>query len=602
MVAVARVVVVFAGLVTFAGGSGAQVPTAPPPHLPLDTLVKEYQRLGLPLPPPDAPLVRIDWYRDEEDRSTYLLGFRLPPSKPEGKVRHLIGWGGHFFWYFDPRLVEPVEPTPELLSQVTLWGNDAICLAVQCKLRGWNDLADALYERAREQFEREMLEHSVWAELRDSAWRYWANKLVHRAGDRTEPLRRLKELLAIEPILRTDENLDLVRGLELTLAPRKSNPGSVESLIDDLTEYWADEDDPFNPAGQEPYWKLVELGFDSVPTLIEHLGDDRQSRTFTWGHDPREPYKLTVGHLCSRLLFDLSARTIGGYRHRSNLRLDPDKAREWFAAAKKVGEEKWLLGHAIPPDGRDADHSERPEPLIVRVIGAKYPDRLPAIYRAMLGRPASYWLRDYVPVIVASKLPRDRKIALLVEGATHDDLVHRLYALDGMAQIDTAMFRKHLLQTLKESEAKLVTEKYPSGFLYQLIRLIEQANDPACWDTLAAVTKKLPLLLRLNAVVVVTRGEPGCEDSARRERLRFLLQFLDDRERTAERHKNDPLSAIEVRDFAASKLAELLGPAVQLNWPYFAARYGQPLGPFSRLVLREVVRQVATRELAGGGK
>ena len=82
----------------------------------------------------------------------------------------------------------------------------------------------------------------------------------------------------------------------------------MEALIDGLVDYW--QEDGFPPSkksGEEMYWKLAEMGFDAVPTLIEHLNDERLTRT----------YDVTVGLLCTWLLEDLSGMEIGKYLDRA---------------------------------------------------------------------------------------------------------------------------------------------------------------------------------------------------------------------------------------------------------------------------------------------
>ena len=59
-----RVLVAVAAILFSQGTSVAQLPTAPPPHPTLNEVVKEYLRLGLPLPPANAELVRIDLFRN----------------------------------------------------------------------------------------------------------------------------------------------------------------------------------------------------------------------------------------------------------------------------------------------------------------------------------------------------------------------------------------------------------------------------------------------------------------------------------------------------------------------------------------------------------
>lgn len=234
-------------------------------------------------------------------------------------------------------------------------------------------------------------------------------------------------------------------------------------------------------------------------------------------------------------------KSIGESKARGD-RLSPAEAQKWFNEAKKVGEEKWLLDHAIPADGGKGIVNQvgRPEPHIVRVIGAKYPARLPAIYRAMLKAPASPLIGDFVNEIVASKLPLKEKVSLLKEGATHDRLDHRFLALDGLARLDRAALRKYLLPTLKRIEDRGPRVHFDWDIGARPGELVTAAGDRACWDALIAAAKAVEVEGRMDFIgCVMPHRLPDPKDPQRRERIRFLLQFLDDR-------------TTEVKDFGAA--------------------------------------------------
>jgi hypothetical protein len=276
--------------------ANAQPPAAPPPHLALDELVKEYKRLGLPLPPANAELVRVKTaYPDQ-------IGFRTP-AKPERYSVVLIGSESQSRDWHEAH--EAIEPGPAALRDVEpRWVADFLCLAVQCRERGWSEFAALLFARAQEAittpvparvevidlpamfgggkgstgrlngWELRTANSSAVKELRRVASIYWSRQVMATDSDRKEVLRHLKEL---EP---ESEN---VRDLELTLAPRKSKPGTVEALIDDLTDYWFSGAAAFEPLGENQwgeaaYRKLAEMGFDAVPALIDAIKDRRLTR------------------------------------------------------------------------------------------------------------------------------------------------------------------------------------------------------------------------------------------------------------------------------------------------------------------------------------
>ena len=110
-------------------------------------LVKEYVRLGLPLPPPDAPLVRIRReLRNGDDDSTeirYLLGFPRTPVASGRDPHYLVGSGRIWTLWIPPHTVEPVDPTPDCLGLPSqMDGHEFLFFAIQCHWRGWHEFAD----------------------------------------------------------------------------------------------------------------------------------------------------------------------------------------------------------------------------------------------------------------------------------------------------------------------------------------------------------------------------------------------------------------------------------------------------------------------------
>ena len=579
----------------------AQLPVAPPPHATLGDVVKEYLRLELPLPPKDAELVRIAVMMrhdgDDANRwSAHFLGFRLKPTRLGADSRYLIGIDALGPHWFDPYDVERADPTPDALAGIAGYGDRFLHLAVYCKLRGWNELAAQLYSRAWEHYSEFEERFDVIRDLRRNAFFMWERKLLERGSDRKQILLRLKQLTAEEKSLREPEAMELLGQLETTVNfTRKSKPGSVEALIDNLTEY-RDTYEATDEAGHTAYGRLLEMGFDAVPALIEHLGDDRLSRA--------EPihtfmsfrvFNKTVGHLCSEILFAVSANRIDGYQSANGGRVDPVKALEWFTTAKKNSEEKWLLDHVLPPDRNFGSYETR----LARIIAVKYPSKLPAIYRDVLKKRESRSWCDFVDAIVISKLSREQKIAILEDGAVHDEFGHRIYALEGLAGIDRMTCRKHLLVMLKKVEASAAEGKHWLDIEPQvsdLGSLVERLNDADCWTALASTMKRVPYPFRMNMLSHIgSLNPPDQEDAIRRERLRFLMQFLFDR--TAEaRNESDEWDNVEVRDCAAAYLAGLLRFHVLRDDMF--VRPDKKQGPLSRFAFRAIVAESVSCELA----
>jgi hypothetical protein len=298
---------------------------------------------------------------------------------------------------------------------------------------------------------------------------------------------------------------------------------------------------------------------------------------------------------------DLSARQLFSWELRGD-RLEPEKVREWFASARKVGEEKWLLDHAVPPGNLQPRVNEngRPEALLFRVISAKYPNRLPELYRAILKKPWSQF-GDYIDEIVASRLTREQKLSLFEEGLKYPD--HRWNALGGLSVLDQPLFRKELLKGLKEIPDSIRKNGQDALSAVGFVSHVKKSEDRQCWDALLSATKVSPYEDRIETIREIGPDfAPDQPDPLRRERLRFLIAFLDDR--TAEPDKDDDRPPAQIRDFAAYQLAGLFRFPVERPslGSYYSVSYNHDLGPLSRLLLRESVRELARRELANAVK
>ncbi len=573
-------------LILFAARTGsAQLPQAPPPHPSLEEATKEYVRLGLPQLPEGTELVRIRTrnFIEEADRQSGIphvcndLGVRLPVNL---RAPTVIAGGGYLnfalgqstypdFWV-DPREVSLVEPSPRALQETDpLDKLDYLIFAVQCRARGWDQLAAELYHRGWAAIRQNGEPIDLIEILREDAFEMWIQKLTDRDSNRKETLRRLEELLAKHERLRTSANRKLLKHLKATVQyKRTAKPGSAVALIDDLTDYWTASEDASTWTGVESYGKLVEMGFDAVPALIDHMDDERFSRSPS--HIGSFP--PSVGNLCRQIL-----TTIAGDHIRFVQGVGAEQARQWFSEAKKLGEERWLV-----------------ENEVVSVLAKKYPNRIPSIYQEMLKTPVAA-SNDYVGSLIASKLPRERKIALLLEGVATDHISHQLHALSGLRVMDKKLFVKHLLLTLGSIESRQIAGK---NYFWDiptesstLIDFVVESNDPHCWDALAAIARRANFELRTSIISDVGYVvPPDKKDPAHRERIRFLLQFLDDREQEEET-ADFKTKMIEVRDYTTTQLAGLVGLPTVRAWTTII--HDRRAGPLSRLIWRAAVAKKA---------
>jgi hypothetical protein len=603
-----RLVVAFSATL-FAGRTAfAQLPTtAPPPHLAIDEFVKEYKRLDLPLPPANAELVRVKVVRFGYEPDE--LAFRIPSTTPGDNPKYLVGSTYETL----VTSAEPVKPGPDILKGVEpVHASDMLCLAVQCRVHGLNEFAKLLYARAQEAivnpvpsrlgitiiggggstrvngWQLRRGDTSAMKELRSVASEYWIEQITAPDSDRKQVLRHLKEL---EPGM-TDE----LRALELTVVPRKSKSGTVESLIDDLTDYWPSGEPGSAPLdeksrGEGAYRKLVEMGFDAVPALLEHLEDERFTRStyYAFALYSKTPsgwtLRVQVRHLVGQLLNDLSGREFSDKAYPQLV--DAEKARVWWEKARKEGEEKWLVAHAVPEFVGYGDANS----VLFRALGAKYPARLGEFYRTVLVKHPQRGSSVLADEVAASKLPRAEKLALLVEGAEHKNMVHRNAALTVLTRLDPPLFRKHLLATLKKLPPNFERTR-SSDPLLDLVNLVFwKADDPACLDALVTFAKQSAVTDRLAIIrSQLNWSTPEWDKKKRRALLRFLLEFMSDETATTivgphgEERPGGP-----VRDVATEVLAGQLG---------LQAQYSLDSGGLERLLFRAIVAKLAAKELA----
>lgn len=574
-----------------AGSVSAQVEVAPPPHPTLDDVVKEYIRLELPLAPFDAELVRREewqsfgpWVPPEQMHKRRLvasLGFKLPPLKDGGRPRIRYFWQSLFPVDVHPHELKAVRPTAEAAAGIEAEPLELASLAVQCKLRGWDELAARLYRQSLDGHEHERHTMDVRPALQARACAYAENDLFQPGTDRRILLRRLQRLVRDCPQLRNAERDRMLRQLEAAVNHRSTaKPGSLEAFIDELVEF---HDSRYGQG--EAYWKLIEAGFDAVPALIDHLGDDRLTRadSSALSNSGNDSYELTVGHVCSRILFDLSKHRIG-YETQMEAPMRADRAREWFEQAKKIGESKWLVPEPVTSHVLDGSTVRR-HTAMARAIAVRNPEQMPALYRERLRDEPYAALRDHVDAVVASRLKREEKIALLEEGAANPQMDHAFLAIEGLTQLDPKIARKNLLAvicrigTAEEHEADVFAESIPGVF--------RTHADVECWDALAVAVRSLPPKARHHLVDWMTLdGRGPATPAVRRESIRFLMKFIDDREQNPK--SNEPW---ELGDSAALSIERTLDlyESDLLRW--------EPPSRLWRLVLRSYAARHAEQAI-----
>jgi hypothetical protein len=534
-------------------------------------LAQDYRSLGLSLPPASASLVRLEYRWSANVPPSYHLEFLLKPSSKSAQSQFWNGVGS-IEWFGRPRIT-PINPsrltrkeTKALADSCTFSESlddlarhchheaqeDALALAIDCQVRGWDLLAEVLLAKAV----RMAPGSSPRTILRRGAWRYWKNRLRIPETRWGDILPRLETLLAQEKALDTEENRDLLKSLRAALVPSKARPGTIAALIDELIPcqstnlgYW---DHPTDPR----YLKLVDKGFEAVPDLIEHL-DDRRLTRYQW--EP-EIFFGPVPILRQHRVGDMARELLSGLSGENWIEdVSRDKVRKWWAKAKTLGEERYLLAQVLP----SGDSAREPNRHVLRVLMKKYPQHLERVYRSLLSDHPNLDGDVLVQAIRASSLPRRKQIALYVRAARCPHREHRPDALVQLSKLDPKRFVLLLTQTLNDMPAT-PRKDYPFCPEVACASLVLLTEDQGAWEAVAKAARRADARLRLE--ILKTVGGDERQPHLMRQ-LTFLAGFLNDatlRDLSAHPQRIEHLSAgsdyprLEVRNFAAMDLAALL--------------------------------------------
>ncbi len=544
----------------------------------LDQLLAGYRGYGLPLPPKNAKLVRFESggryiLNDKLMPSTWFLGFLLQTGIKDKPALLLVGT--QEFRLDAHKTVEVVEPKTELVKSIALrwWGastfdmNAGLAVALQCQDRGWNDLAQELWTASL----RQESGHHFGAFYQPPnlpnrtavaylAWAHSGNELVKPDTDRATTARRMKTLLATEPRLNTEGNRALLKSLEAALVPSKAKPGSVERLIDDLTE--ACNTSPSHDEPDPRRTRLAQMGFAAVPALIEHLEDDRLTRSIKQGFNNFPTWNLRIQDVVSDLVQELAGEDLGKdwLRRQKGWSVQKADAQAWWEKARKVGEKAYFLGHVLPR----GEKAGWPNSLMLNVITEKHPDELPKLYKTILDGRAKIQSWPVAEAVARSSLSAEKKRELFLYAANHANLQHRRFGLQELQKLDPERFMKILLAAL-EALPKTPKEPYWHCPEAAFAHLVLATDDPRAWKMLEKVAKRSDVGLRMEFLKPMNYGDVG--GRLRQQRLDFLAAFLDDAEAPDVKanpemfsgpHAGFAFARLTVQDLAAMEIAAIL--------------------------------------------
>jgi hypothetical protein len=507
----------------------------------LDRLLAWHVHYGLPLPPPDATLV----YYWSEPYEYYLQGTKVTDP---GSLFLSFALEGKRVWtpsggLFECDLIQSVKPDPSLLrGEVNC---DPLYLAVAAHQHNWESLALAAIRKcalANGQWDTE-----EWIARR--GWNHWKER-IH--GDPGTPLpliaKYLKRALPLVG-LEDERNRAVIRSVELAAVPRNSTPGSDDALIDELLGLTGDLPSGVTSAGglrsNPRYRAILRRVFAAVPALIAHLDDERITRSFRWGNGPDRRENLRVRDIARDILEQLHG---GEFEAEDNLPALVTAVGKWFADAHKLGEGKYLATRIL--GDREGDVYFRA--MMFWLLTEKYPERLSGVFRAVIdARPNQHhaaW--HYAKAIAESPVPEADARKALEYAATQENSALRAAGIYYLRPFDPTRAHELLLRGL----AAMPT--HPVGDEVALAGIAAEGTDADEWKALSLAVRRADAASRVELLGEIARAKTS---KAHKQRLAFLADYLtDDAVRVDERITVSPFRRIEVRNWAAIQLAELL--------------------------------------------
>jgi hypothetical protein len=556
----------------------------------LETLWKDYQAYGLPVPSAEAELGLLP---GPETRGTgadaerdYYLVFRVKKADQHGLPVYWIGCEEGPRWpTFE---IRPTNAAKVNLKETVPIPNEGfseqhpgfqtypdLALAVQCHARGWDDLANALLERSKKREKANPFKmskprpHDDQTALAELAWNYNCNRFAREKGDRRPLVARLKQLLATPHHIDTKARRNIVADMEKTLERVKTTPGSPEAALEGLLDLTVDQDewqgtnrDDFrNNAADDPnYKKLLDLGMDAVPLLMRHLDDFRMTRQM-WESGLRSySWHMRVADVVAQLLDGLVDEQFAYdflETEGRGIQLDRNHVAAWWKEASGQQELAYLLKHLERKDeyGRMVGN-----PSVLNALGARYPAELEKQFEQRL--KANKMGNNWFEALAASNMSVATKSRLLLAAATRTDECHQILGLRQLAkmkQLDTAK----LLIAALERQPKTPEVCYCESNIGNLTQIAMEIDDEQLWETLAKTAKRVDIGQRFEMFDAIGRCKRNGHE---KHAISFLKSWLDDAEIRDESSSflfrgtfaGFQFGRIAVRDFAAIQLAYLL--------------------------------------------
>lgn len=511
-----------------------------------DRLSQEFLELGLPLPPENASLVAIlsemkvvDDLRLGEiplHRPQYLIGFLF--STGEGQKRMLIGTEAIDLDASQVSSLIPLSDDAKLPGEVESANNwarfpikVALPTAIQCRHRGYEKMADALvrFDTKGSCGHRESVFYqppgTTHVEvLQAIAWAHYGNQLVATGTDRSEVSRRMADLLRRAPQLQTPGRAELLGALELTLRPSRAAERTPDRLVDELVDADVLLFDG-RPVISEPaaLASLIQGGWQSLPTLLEHLDDSRLTRSVADPLDGSPPSIARVGKLVGNVVREFAGDDGLTWKVSSASFVSRDDAQAWWNRVRGEKEEEYLMRAVVP----HAPQATRVYDAILTRLSRKYSSRLPNVYAELLARRPDIPTWQVIDAISRADLDQGTKTDVLEKGVVHPLFARRIEAIEMLSQVDIERF-KMLLPGVIDQMPPQTTGRYADCPQADLVRLCLKDDRPVAWEALSRSMARAEIGVRMEILHRLGNSDDLAPDRLKRV-VTLLGNFLHDR-------------------------------------------------------------------------
>jgi hypothetical protein len=345
--------------------------------------------------------------------------------------------------------------------------------------------------------------------------------------------------------------------LAVTALPPTAKPGGVEKLIDLLIDLKGFRDTHFDL--EEPVDDLIRLGFDAVPVLLEHLDDERPTSGFAPVMNNFRGYRYQVKHYVRDVLNIYIDAGEGWFQRLRGDELKKEDAAKWWAEAKKLGEEKFLVQN-ITGDDHNGKVIRR---HLLYVLEVKHPERLPdGFASALKAAEGELHYSPLVEAVVNSKLPVASKKQLFLDLYALKSWEGKAAALDGLHTVDPDEFHNLLIASLgalPKHPKGPDGEEWPFRGFRSFADTASLTADAKVWAAVQKYLGRASVEVRIEWIDCIAwqiEGKEGA-DPQKIRLVECLVELLND----ATPHKreyNVGVETGEIRDHAAKRLAEAL--------------------------------------------